>query len=68
MRVKLLLSVSILFALSTDIYAQRRTKTEDSDESYKSFTSVGITTNTNSGILGGAVFPSVFRSFFQIVW
>ncbi|MEO6284493.1 MAG: hypothetical protein ABIN80_07725 [Dyadobacter sp.] len=57
MRVKLLLSVSILFALSTDIYAQRRTaKTEDSEESYKSFTSVGITTNTNSGILGGAVF------------
>jgi hypothetical protein len=57
MRVKLLLSVSILFALSTDIYAQRRAaKKEDSEESYKSFTSVGITTNTNSGILGGAVF------------
>jgi hypothetical protein len=57
MRVKLLLSVSILFVLSTDIYAQRRAvKNEDSEESYKSFTSVGITTNTNSGILGGAVF------------
>jgi hypothetical protein len=56
MRVKLLLSVSILFALSTDMYAQRRAKAEDSEESYKSFTSVGITTNTNSGILGGAVF------------
>jgi hypothetical protein len=57
MRVKLLLSVSILFALSADIYAQRRaTKIEDSDDSYKTFTSVGITTNTNSGILGGAVF------------
>lgn len=57
MRVKLLLSVSILFALSTEIYAQRRSvKNEDAEETYKSFTSVGITTNTNSGILGGAVF------------
>ena len=57
MRVKLLLSVSILFVLSTEIYAQRRSvKNEDAEETYKSFTSVGITTNTNSGILGGAVF------------
>jgi hypothetical protein len=57
MRVKLLLSVAILFALSTEIYAQRRSvKNEDTEETYKSFTSVGITTNTNSGILGGAVF------------
>lgn len=57
MRVKLLLSVAILFALSTEIYAQRRSvKNEDAEETYKSFTSVGITTNTNSGILGGAVF------------
>ena len=56
MRVKFLLSVSILFALSTDIYAQRRAKAEDNEESYKSFTSFGVTTNTNSGILGGAVF------------
>lgn len=57
MRVKLLLSVSILFALSTEIYAQRRSvKNEDAEETYKTFTSVGITTNTNSGILGGAVF------------
>jgi hypothetical protein len=56
MRVKLLLSVSILFALSTDLYAQRRAKAEDNEERYKSFTSVGVTTNTNSGILGGAVF------------
>jgi hypothetical protein len=57
MRVKLLLSVFILFTLSTEIYAQRRSvKNEDNEETYKSFTSVGITTNTNSGILGGAVF------------
>lgn len=57
MRVKLLLSVSILFVMSTEIYAQRRSvKKEDDEETYKSFTSVGITTNTNSGILGGAVF------------
>lgn len=57
MRVKLLLSVLLLFALSTEIYAQRRSvKNEDTEETYKTFTSVGITTNTNSGILGGAVF------------
>lgn len=58
MRVKLLLSVAILFALSTEIYAQRRSvkNNEDAEETYKTFTSVGITTNTNSGILGGAVF------------
>lgn len=57
MRVKLLLSVTILFALSTEIYAQRRSvKNEDAEETYKTFTSVGVTTNTNSGILGGAVF------------
>lgn len=57
MRVKLLLSVTILFALSTEIYAQRRSvKNEDTEEAYKTFTSVGVTTNTNSGILGGAVF------------
>lgn len=56
MRVKFLLSVSILFALSTDIYAQRRAKAEDNEERYKTFTSFGVTTNTNSGILGGAVF------------
>lgn len=43
--------------MSTEIYAQRRSvKKEDDEETYKSFTSVGITTNTNSGILGGAVF------------
>jgi len=56
MRVKLLLSICILVLLSTDIYAQRRGKNEDTEEVYKSFTSFGLTTNTNSGILGGAVF------------
>lgn len=56
MRVNFLLSILILFTLSTDIYAQRRAKVEDNEENYKSFTSVGVTTNTNSGILGGAVF------------
>jgi len=55
-RVKLLLSVVILAVLSTQTYAQRRAKVEDAEETYKSFTSVGITTNTNSGILGGVVF------------
>jgi len=55
-RVKLLLSVSFLIILSANVYAQRRTKTEDSEDSYKTFTSFGLTTNTNSGILGGAVF------------
>jgi len=56
MRANFLLSILILFTLSTDIYAQRRAKVEDNEENYKSFTSVGVTTNTNSGILGGAVF------------
>ena len=56
-RVKHLLSVSILVILSTAVYAQRRTKVvDDAEDTYKSFTSVGLTTNTNSGILGGAVF------------
>ncbi|QRR02140.1 hypothetical protein [Dyadobacter sandarakinus] len=53
---RLLLSVAILLSLTTEIYAQRRAKNEEKEESYKTFTSVGITTNTNSGILGGAVF------------
>jgi len=55
-RVKLLLSICILVTLSTDIYAQRKPKSDDNEDVYKSFTSVGLTTNTNSGILGGAVF------------
>lgn len=55
-RVKILLFVSILVVTSTNIYAQRRAKAEETEDTYKSFTSAGITTNTNSGILGGAVF------------
>jgi hypothetical protein len=55
-RVKFLLSVSILAVLSTNLYAQRRAKVEENEDRYKTFTSGGITTNTNSGILGGAVF------------
>lgn len=45
----------LIAVLSTNTYAQRRAKTEDNEERYKKFTSIGITTNTNSGILGGAV-------------
>ena len=45
----------LIAVLSTNTYAQRRAKTEDNEDSYKKFTSIGITTNTNSGILGGAV-------------
>ena len=56
-RVKLLLFVSILVVISTNTYAQRRAKVaEENEDTYKTFTSGGITTNTNSGILGGAVF------------
>ena len=56
-RVKLLLFASFLVVISTDIYAQRRTKAvEENEDTYKTFTSGGITTNTNSGILGGVVF------------
>src|SRR3982750_4715441 len=54
-RVKYLPVLLILVAMSTSVFAQRRAKTEDSEESYKKFTSIGVTTNTNSGILGGAV-------------
>ncbi len=56
MRVKLLLSALVLIAMSTDLFAQRRTKAEDDQDTYKTFTSAGLTTNTNSGILGGFVF------------
>jgi hypothetical protein len=52
---KYLLVLLGLIGISTDIYAQRRAKAEDAEESYKTFTSIGVTTNTNSGILGGAV-------------
>ncbi|MDQ6478955.1 hypothetical protein [Dyadobacter sp. LHD-138] len=56
-RVKLLLSICILVVISTDIFAQRRVKnSDDKEDVYKSFTSIGLTTNTNSGILGGVVF------------
>ena len=57
-RVKLLLSAVAIIVLATNVQAQHKTKSkaEDSEESYKSFTSFGLTTNTNSGILGGAVF------------
>jgi hypothetical protein len=57
MRVKILLSICILVILSANVYAQRRgAKNEDTEDIYKSFTSFGLTTNTNSGILGGVVF------------
>ena len=55
--IKLLLSVVLIFSLSANSFGQRKSKkVEDSEDSYKTFTSFGITTNTNSGILGGAVF------------
>ncbi|WP_025764767.1 hypothetical protein [Dyadobacter tibetensis] len=49
-------STCLLVFLSLNLQAQRRSKITDSEETYKTFTSVGLTTNTNSGILGGAVF------------
>lgn len=56
MRVKLLLSSIFLIALSADVFAQRRAKPEDDEDTYKKFISAGLTTNTNSGIFGGVVF------------
>ncbi len=53
---KFLLAICILSGLSFTAAGQRRTKISDSEDAYKTFTSVGLTTNTNSGILGGAVF------------
>jgi hypothetical protein len=55
-RVKLLLSAFVLIVVSSDLFAQRRAKIEDNEDTYKTFTSAGLTTNTNSGILGGVVF------------
>ncbi|MCE7041871.1 hypothetical protein [Dyadobacter sp. CY312] len=55
-RVKLLLSAFVLIVASTDLFAQRRAKVEENEDTYKTFTSAGLTTNTNSGILGGVVF------------
>lgn len=55
-RIKLLLSVFVLLAVTTSNYAQRRAKVEENEDTYKTFTSFGVTTNTNSGILGGVVF------------
>ncbi|PWJ59592.1 hypothetical protein CLV98_102426 [Dyadobacter jejuensis] len=51
-----IITALLLALLSLSTYAQRRTKITDSNDAYKTFTSVGLTTNTNSGILGGAVF------------
>jgi hypothetical protein len=56
-RIKYLSVVLILALLSNDLLAQRRAKADDSnEETYKKLTSVGVTTNTNSGIIGGLVF------------
>ena len=55
-RAILLLISLALIAVSMDLYAQRKPKIEDNEDAYKTFTSAGLTTNTNSGILGGFVF------------
>ncbi|WP_215237148.1 hypothetical protein [Dyadobacter helix] len=56
-RIKLLLSIILVAGLSATVLGQRsRIKSEDAEERYKTFTSGGVTTNTNSGILGGVVF------------
>lgn len=56
-QIKPLLAVLFVLSLSLDSFGQRKPKKiEDSEDSYKTFTSFGITTNTNSGIIGGGVF------------
>lgn len=55
-RVRLLLTSLALIVVSMDLYAQRKPKIEDNEDTYRTFTSAGLTTNTNSGILGGFVF------------
>jgi hypothetical protein len=54
-RIKCLPILVVLVAVSTHVFGQRRVKPDDSEERYKKFTSIGVSTNTNSGILGGAV-------------
>lgn len=53
---KFILILSILTGISFISLGQRRSKIADSEDAYKTFTSIGLTTSTNSGILGGAVF------------
>lgn len=54
-----LAAIGLLFLISTtSSWSQRKTdRNADPDtDNYTTFTSIGITANTNSGILGGAVF------------
>lgn len=46
---------ALLFVLLSPAWAQRRTEQDDDIEKYTSLSSIGVTTNTNSGILGGVV-------------
>lgn len=54
-KVKYLLSVLTIILVSQELLAQRRAKVEDNEDTYKSMTSFGITTNTNARIIGGGV-------------
>jgi hypothetical protein len=50
-----LLVASLLLFLSTSVWSQRRGEQDSDIEKYNALSSIGVTTNTNSGILGGIV-------------
>jgi hypothetical protein len=50
-----LILTGFFFLLLSPAWAQRRTEQDTDIEKYNSLTSIGVTTNTNSGILGGVV-------------
>ncbi len=58
MTIKTQLLLSLLLLTATTGWAQRRGDTDSDIETYNSLLSVGATTNTNSGILGGFVVRS----------
>ncbi|TDB60038.1 hypothetical protein [Arundinibacter roseus] len=51
----ILLVGSLLLLLANTAWSQRRTEPDADIEKYNSLASLGVTTNTNSGILGGIV-------------
>lgn len=53
-----LLLAGFVFILTSSAWAQRRTDQDTDVEKYNSLSSIGVTTNTNSGILGGIVLRS----------
>lgn len=62
-----LLLILIGIGFVQQVHAQRSQKTGEVSDRYKTFNAIGITTNTNAGIIGGAFFKhsSSLRSSFM---